>query len=239
MQEILQRTSTPSPPMGCKEGDSFAWAAYEEAKWRILPRFICPRRNRKLLAEVPHMYWLDLAVVFYLLVGREAGTMTTLLLRQSHLEEWKVQTKDFQNLAFLNAAFLLPARCTAMGQVLKDLEGESRRRPQRGSREKESFPAFLDEEESLYVLTNPMRNLGAACIAYPGMLGRLGKLFGEDYYVLPSSIHEVLLVPASKSPGKEALGRMIREINGSQVRPQEVLGGHAYYYDRLEGKLRI
>ena len=61
---------------------------------------------------------------------------------------------------------------------------------------------------------------------------------GENYFVLPSSIHEVIIVPESASPGYSDLNEMIREINQTQVAEEEVLGDHAYYYDCAKKELR-
>lgn len=64
---------------------------------------------------------------------------------------------------------------------------------------------LMEETESgtgMYVLTNRMRSYGAACIAYPYIPGMIGETLGSDYYILPSSVHEVMIVPGLRRPGR-------------------------------------
>jgi hypothetical protein len=84
----------------------------------------------------------------------------------------------------------------------------------------------------MYVLSNPVRSFGAACIVYPEVLDMAGQVLGEDYYVLPSSVHEVVLVPVSKSMEPGEMDAMVMEINQTQVAEEEILSDHAYLYQR-------
>ena len=66
----------------------------------------------------------------------------------------------------------------------------------------------------------------------PDLLKNFAIACGKDFYILPSSIHEVILVPEFESSDFESLSKMVREINGISVAKEEVLSDHAYYYDR-------
>ena len=89
----------------------------------------------------------------------------------------------------------------------------------------------------MYVLTNSLRNLGASCILYPHVLDMAGEIIGEDFYVLPSSIHEVILVPESNAMEQMEMDEMVTEINATQVAEEEILSNHAYFYERETGLL--
>ena len=78
-------------------------------------------------------------------------------------------------------------------------------------------------EEGLMVLTTEDGRLGASALFYPGMKEKLGEIFGGDYYVLPSSIHEVLIFPDSGQMTPMELAKMVKEINETQVSPQDRL----------------
>ena len=95
------------------------------------------------------------------------------------------------------------------------------------------------KEDRMYILSNEIRSYGAAAILYEGRLEKIGDYLKENYYVLPSSVHEVIIVPESEAPGQAELSRLVKEINETQVDPEEVLSNHAYYYDRKQKKLRI
>ena len=69
---------------------------------------------------------------------------------------------------------------------------------------------------------------------YPYVLRMMGDILEEDFYILPSSIHEVIVVPESKSPVKQDLEEMVREINETQVMENERLTNEVYHYDSKE-----
>ena len=93
-------------------------------------------------------------------------------------------------------------------------------------------------ENILYVLTNQIRSFGASVILYDGCLEMIGKYLGDNYFVLPSSIHEVIIMPEKKAPwGGVGLSEMVQEINRTQVDDEDVLSDYAYYYDCEKKKL--
>ena len=71
---------------------------------------------------------------------------------------------------------------------------------------------------------------GAACIAYDGMPERIRRRLGVDFYVLPSSVHEVIILPDDKSADVQALNRMVEEINSSVVAEMDVLSNRVYHF---------
>lgn len=197
--------------------------AYENVKKKLVYRLIHAAWNQKLLEEVPYIPYYDMAIVFYLPVEFEGRVSATALIRNTHCKSWNVDAKELYVWAHRNTATLFPARLQTMLSVIKemmDLEDGS-------------------EEDFMYVLTNEKRNFGAACILYPDMLNQIYTYLGENYFVIPSSIHEVILIPESKSPGKEELRDMIGEINDTQVEAEERLNDHAYYYNHETGELSL
>ena len=78
---------------------------------------------------------------------------------------------------------------------------------------------------------------GAACMFYPGVLEDFGKKLGRDFYLLPSSVHEVILVPADETVSKEALWEIVTDINRTQVAEEEILADSVYYYDRKKDRI--
>ena len=90
-------------------------------------------------------------------------------------------------------------------------------------------------ELQMQVFTNEEMWNGAAGMMEPGFLNRLGKK--GDFYILPSSIHEVILLYDTKEFERESLNEMVRQINEEQVAPQERLADHVYYYDSKNGAL--
>ena len=92
----------------------------------------------------------------------------------------------------------------------------------------------------MYVLTNIMKRYGAAVLAYPGTLKKVGEMLGSDFAILPSSIHEVILAPAGRGAADAGyFCSAVREVNQAQVAPDEVLSDNAYYYHAGTGGIEI
>ena len=91
----------------------------------------------------------------------------------------------------------------------------------------------------MYVLSNRDRVFGAAGILYDRILSSAGARLEEDFYVLPSSVHEVILVPGHVAGSEKELHAMVHEVNHTQVEPEEVLSENVYHYDRKKHCLSI
>lgn len=92
----------------------------------------------------------------------------------------------------------------------------------------------------IYVLTNTAGYLGAAGILLDGLLAGFSRRIGSSFYVLPSSIHEVLLIPDTRDMDPTSLSHIVQEVNGSDIiRPDEVLSDHVYRYDIKTHKLHM
>ena len=96
----------------------------------------------------------------------------------------------------------------------------------------EEFQAGADFP--LYVISNTRYTPGAACLLYPELRKRVEALIDGDFFIIPSSIHELILLPANKEP--EFFISMLREVNESQVPKEDVLSDNLYHYDSRIGK---
>lgn len=192
---------------------------------KIAYKLINEEENRKMFENIPHIVYLDLAVVFYVLLEINNWGMATILITDDILELWGVSVDDVYEKAKKNTELLLPSEFKPMRIVIQELIC--------GIQEEVN----KEEEDCMYVLTNDIRCFGAACILYEHVLEDIGNQLGENFYVLPSSIHEVIIVPESNSPNRIELEEMVMEINETQVEEVEVLSDRAYYYIRKEKRL--
>ena len=97
---------------------------------------------------------------------------------------------------------------------------------------------FEPVSRGMYILSNSRKEYGAAVFMDPGVQRMCREELGEDYYVIPSSIHELLLLPESLAADQADLDQLIREVNAACVSPEEYLGNHAYFYSGETGALR-
>lgn len=185
---------------------------------KITYKLIHTQKNTVLLQTMPHISYLDLAIVFYILFDVDDCGSATIPITNQLMGLWNTDIDELHRIATQNSPKLLPASFKPMRAVIEDLlEG--------------SCDETIYEDDIMFVLSNPLRSFGAACILYDGILEQIAGQLDENYYILPSSIHEVIIVPESKSPTKEHLCDMVREINETQVDVEEVLSDCVYYYD--------
>ena len=89
----------------------------------------------------------------------------------------------------------------------------------------------ISGNETMYVASNSDRVNGSAVILYPGLLKDFADRIGKPFFILPSSIHECLFVPADERISADVLRQMVHEVNEAEVAPDEVLSDSVYYYD--------
>lgn len=202
--------------------------SFEKVRDRICYRLIGRRGNEELLRHIPYVEFLDLVVCFYYAYSGSMLGEGTILIHNSHMEHWNVRIKDLMNLAQENTPRLFPGRLTPMREVLEEMLGIH-----------EEFSTGQDADIPLTVLTNVRRTHGAACILYPGMLEKIGELKKNSFYIIPSSIHEILILEKTGTEVPEEMKSMIQEVNGQHVAAEEVLSDSLYYYDRMTKTVKI
>ena len=207
----------------CQGGSGFEpekFLDYAQAGQRIIFRLINREKNRELLEEVPYLPFLDLAVVFCYLTEEKFHGSGTILIRREHLRWWKVDADRLWEDAFRNTPGLCGAELLIMDDVMRNLV---------------CFRGLEGKTASMYILTNRQQCYGAAVILYSDVLKNFGERFGKDFYVLPSSVHEVLLIPEEDWMDLESFHQMVREVNQAAVTEEEILADHAYFYKRDVG----
>lgn len=210
---------------------------------RIVFQLIHKEKNKMLLSQVPHICFLDLALVFYVLLETSEEGSAVMVVRNVHMEQWNVELPDLWTAAAANVTRLLPAEFLTMAHAVREiLGGESAQNGERRGRQCSTdnlLSGECTETDSMYVLSNQMKHYGAASMMYPHVLEMIGDIVGEDYYILPSSVHEVIIVPESRSLPVGEMDAMVKDINETQVAEEDVLSDHAYFYERRNGTLRM
>ena len=185
---------------------------FDTIKDKIVYKVVNYRSNEKLLEQVPHKRILDLAVVFYCLLDNEYGRSATALIYNNNLKNWNVTIDDVYKAALKNTPDLLHSKISSMAALF------------------EKCGVNVD----MYVLTNESKLNGAACILYENVLYDFAQKLGADLYILPSSVHEVILLPKLSMFEKDELVNMVKEVNTEGVAADEVLSDHVYEYNRTE-----
>ena len=193
---------------------------FDRARENIVFRLINRKKNEKLLSDVPFVPYLDLAVTFCFLTELKGEGLGAILIHNCHMKEWGKKKEDLFEIAAKNMERLLPASLTPMNEILKTMGVCASNE----STEYDMVP--------LFVLSNERKNYGAATILYKGQLKKAAKVIGrKKLCIIPSSIHEVLIMPCDETKDREEIDGMVREVNRTTLSPDEVLSDHAYYYD--------
>lgn len=211
-----------NPLTGILPDDFFM--SYEKVKRRVCYRLVNYEKNEEFLKEIPHDKVLDLAVIYYYSVEPEYLSNASVLIRNIDLQRWNVSAEEVREDAKRNTPYLFDWQLITIWDLMEQMLLD------RGV----ELPSELKEDDSvtMYILTNKEKYFGAACILYPHVLETIAERLKSHFFILPSSIHECIIMPASGLFTQESLSKMITEINKSQVDEIEILSDQAYYYDR-------
>lgn len=201
---------------------------YDNLKDRIRFRLVNYRMNEGFLSDVPHKKYLDLAKIYYYEVRdlHLPGAFCT--ITESDLERWDITVEELDKVASQNTEKYEPLRIFTIREMLEIL-----------SEGKKSAGDIPEPIMPMYILTNESRFFGASCILYEHAFDRISEAFESDLFVLPSSVHEVIVTPAYGNEDCGGLGTLVSEINDECVPAQEVLSNQVYYYSRTKNRLSL
>ncbi len=198
-------------------------------------RLVNLEKNLEQLEGAVYVRRLDLAAVFYVLTEQGEDGIKSFRLPKELWERMGLGSAEEYFAQILeNTEQLFPAEV----KRLEDSLAECIRKE--GGKEPEWLRKELQEENEparslFYVLTNRQKINGAIALFYPGLLSRLEERFRGGFYLIPSSVHEILLLAESEEAEAEELNQMVREVNESHVIPEEILSDHVYYYHKSCG----
>lgn len=208
----------------CPEGLEF-FTDYEQVKERLFVKLINAGMNEKLLENVPHRRFLDLAIVAVVRVEMKGCGTGTILVHNNHICMWGVKEETLINDAMEKTYSEGIHRITPMEELIEEIR-------QRIERDMEDIEEFGESGDStgMYVITNDSQMFGAAMITFPEVLKEAAETVGGDFYILPSSVHEVILIDRKLVSEPMGMNSMIEEVNSSLVKQDEILSDHAYLY---------
>lgn len=196
---------------------------YEEVKPQIIYRIVNYHKNRNVLATCPYLPFCDLAITFRWLVHADAYGIASSLITNRELELWNVTVEELYKVASQNTQRLFPCQIQPIQELLADYLSED---PELQELSLTSPTVF-----QMYILSNQNRINGSTCMIYDNVLYNFAKKQKSDIYILPSSIHEVLLIPASYELDEESLLSLVHDANRTVVNTTDILSDSIYRYD--------
>lgn len=212
---------------GINTADFLRW---DVIRYNIYAKLVNAEMNREMLGTVPHRHLLDLAVIYYIKVDgtTEGKGIMSVIIRNNYMEMWGQNEESLYQMAVSNMRTEGEPLFEDMAAVLQC-----------------AMPGGADwfgsgaAKVGMYVLTNRSKMFGAAEILDGETLRGISEKLSGDFIVLPSSVHETIILSSDNAPEYPKLADMVCEVNATQVDAEDRLSDHVYRYDRSEGVLKV
>ena len=211
---------------------------HQKLKDKVFFSLINAEQNRELLNTVPHREFEDLAIVYRWNIGAASDGVYTNLVNNDLAEKEGLTENDLYNAASKNTNELFPVSIKNMNEVIGEMIFGESGIDEEMQKEFSEVMQETPDENCMYVITNESKLFGAASMLYEEPIHELAEQVGGDLYILPSSVHEVIAVPADFGSPKE-LAEMVYEVNMEQVDINDRLSNQVYHYDRDLRTLRL
>lgn len=211
--------------------DVSGFREWETVRADVRAKLINAEQNKELLEKIPHRIFMDLAVVYYAVARDHAREdIGTILIYNGHMEMWGQEEENLYQTAMMNMRADGEADLATIETVIKRIAPEITF---------PSVPCNVPWDTRMYILTNCRKRFGAAEILDKKTLRMIADKVGDGFIVLPSSVHETIVLPPRDETEYEWLAAQVREVNDTQVDIEERLSYHVYMYSRDEEALQI
>ena len=196
--------------------DIEAMRCYEDASKKLFFRVSSVVRNLEFLKKVPHRIVEDLVFTYHVAVELEKGEFGSGVVTNEVMEMYGVTEDELYYDAMQSCANVLGVAVKPLNQIL--FEG----------------PAPFDDcgaSESIRVVTSRVMRYGASILFCPGMMHRIAKEMQSGFFIIPSSVHELMLIPSDDPSEYERFDAIVHSVNSSCLSDKNTLSDHVYYYD--------
>ncbi len=175
------------------------------------------KKNKKKLEDVPYRKFMDMAMVPLCRVKSASLGEGVITIQKSHLEDWEITEDELWENIGENARRTAPPKISGLMDIIEKVTGEE---------------PPMDDLCGIYVVSNEAGHFGASAAFYPGLLKGMSEDFESDLYIIPSSIHEVLVIPdPNLQMDPSNLREIIHEVNTTSVLEEDILSDNLYRYD--------
>lgn len=206
----------------------------EELKNNIIFQVINTEQNRALLKEIPHREFLDLSIIYRWVVGMNKEEILSSIIKNDFAKSYNLSEEEMYRLATENTRRIMPPVVESIIDAVRKHCGEN-----------EIVDMMLEAMEILpstqeiWVISNTREIDGASSILYDSILSELAEKIESNFYIIPSSIHEVIAIAVPYVQNPNVLSDMVHEINMEEVKINERLSNQVYRYDRKTHQLTM
>ena len=199
-------------------------ADYSAVKDMLTLEVVGKDQNAEILQSVPHRELEDLASVYRIALGETENGNATVLITNEMLRNYGITPDQLHQDALDAAQHTMKYSIRSMDEVLTGMV-------QSMGIEQDQPVMF---SSPLYVATTERDMFGAGVLAVPSFLEDAAEKLDGNFYVLPSSVHEILLLPDRFAPEYQLLKEMVQDVNANEVDPKDRLSNNVYHYDAKE-----
>lgn len=223
---------------------------FEQVKDSIVFRVVGAEKNQSRIQNMPHCIEHDMALIYQIMMQKTEYGMASIQITNDLMGTLGVDETTLHEVAMKNTPREFPMTFQSMNEVIKEimrkdfmginldeLSDEDGMKSFLEALFEEGMADMEQDAPQMYVLTNESKLNGAAVLFYPEVQEKIAEQLGGDYFVLPSSVHEVLIVPDQGILEYQELKDMVNDVNNAQVPPDEVLTGEVYSYDKESRQL--
>ena len=199
---------------------------YSQVKNGLIMHLINYEANQELLKNLPHIRYLDLAIIFRYVISYEEKEFASVLVTLEHMRYWQVDENELYRAARISAPKFYIEHYSTIEEVMRQTSAPL-------------LPQLSFAECPMLIVSNTHGMYGASVILYDHVLPEIAELLKDDCVIIPSSIHEVIILPGSMSDFAGDLDALIAYVNEYELRDDEMLSNHAYYYSRKTGAITM
>jgi hypothetical protein len=177
--------------------------------------------NSPILKDTPHKMVADMALVVNIHIDglSDANGRSCVVVSRPLMEMYGIDEQQLFADAEKNSLANEPLVFTPLGDMIKNLI------------EAENLPTPEDAGIVTYIATNKSGFQGAAVAGYPDFCEKAAEAIGGSFYMLPSSVHEFILIKDDGKPKAKDLNAMIKNVNETVLEPRDILSAQCYHYD--------
>lgn len=193
---------------------------FDKVKNKITIQLVSTKRNQRFLETVPHREWEDLSIIYRIILEEEEMEAFSMVITNELMKIYGITEEELYDTALREAPLNFPAEIYKVRNVLAEL----------GDFWNIMFAEASKEGDEMIILTANDGFMGASSVFYPELLEKLVQIVGGSFFVLPSSIHEMILVRDNGAYKGKHLRELVREINRVEIPKEDFLSDSVYYY---------
>ena len=196
---------------------------FDSVEEKLSFKLIGLKDNNEYLEDIPYRRFEDLAMVPICMVRNSEIGVGHITIRNSHLDLWGITYDRLWKNLMENSTKTAEVKIKTMPDFLG-----------------EDYINDFEVLQNIIIVSNKEQNYGAGAVLYPGVLEKISDKYGKNLYVLPASVHEVLVLPEQGEENEaEMLEAIVRQVNAGVLSKEDFLSDKIYYYEKTAGILAV